>query len=211
MAGSFEIAKASYSSWIKAIERMLWVLAIFAGFSVFIFATPKQNGDAFLFDNSDLLALALGEQITDATFTGVTNGNDAFTVGAQSATPNGPRPTFISLEQPTTNIVLSSGQTVFGRSNEGTFDIEARRVTMSGASIITSSDGYRIDSGEIRLDFKSSELRAIDSVSVQAPYGQITADDLRMTGRQTADGQTKFKFEFDGGVRLTYQPGETGE
>jgi len=185
---------------------MLWVLAGFAFVSVFVFTTSKPDLDKFLLDNTDLLALALGEQITDPRFTGVTNTDDAFSIGAEAAVPNGPRPTRVDLVSPSTSIELNSGVFVFARSDEGAFDADDRTVSLSGGAIVTSTDGYRIDADRMTLNLEESRFSAENSISVQAQNSEIMAGSLVIERKETDSSKNYFVLRFSDGVRLTYSP-----
>ena len=191
---------------VKTIKRMLAVCAVFAFFSVFLFTNAKPSPKSYLVNNSDLLSLALGEQITDPTFTGVTNSNDAFSIGAEAAIPNGPRPSQVSLVSPSASIELSSGIFAFARSDNGNFDVEQRTVELSGGAIITSSDGYRIDADAMVLDLENSLFIGQNDVVLNSQSNTISADSFRMEPKSTDNLQKHFVFTFKNNVKLTYIP-----
>ncbi|MEM9716179.1 MAG: hypothetical protein AAF826_06630 [Pseudomonadota bacterium] len=185
---------------------MLWILAGFAAISVFIFTTTRQNGDSFLLDNRDLVTLALGEKITDPTFTGVTNDNDAFSIGAKSATPNGPRPTQIALEEPSTSIELNSGESILAEAQSGLFDLAERGIELSGNALVTSSTGYQITGGDIAIDFQSGGVSATGPLTLNAPFGEISAGAMELSSKTNTPSRRDFVLQFEGGVKLTYNP-----
>lgn len=211
MAYAKETFAKGYSATILMFERILWTCAGFLVATVFLFGTNRPSVEAFFLNNSDLVALALGEQIMDPTFTGVSNTDDAFTIGASAAIPNGPQPNRVWLEDPTTSLELNSGTLVFARSDEGTFDIESRTVSLSGNAIITSSDGYRIDSQNILLDVRETGLTAAGGIRVQLPEGQVAAERLMVTSRDDENDRQRFVLNFEGGVKMTIFGSQEGQ
>ena len=191
------------SATVKSIEIALWFGALLAVASIFVFGGSRSAVDTLFANNSDLLALAIGEQITDPTFTGVTNTDDAFTIGASSAVPDRPSPTRVTLHNPTTSVELASGIYVFARAERGAFDVEERFVSMNGEAIITSSNGYRIDSDTIRLDVRNAGLTAEDGVLVRTPQGEITAGALSVTSAEDEGSDTNFVLVFENDVKMT--------
>lgn len=198
--------RPKYTKRIKSLETLLWVLCGAAVICVFVLTTSKPSADRFLLNNSELMALALGEQITDPTFTGVTNGNDAFSVGAEAAIPDGARPTRVDLVSPSTSIEFNSGLSVFARADNGAFDIENRAVSLSGGAIITSTDGYRIDSQKMVLNLKETVFSASDGVMVQSGNTEITAQSVVIETNDQENFQKDFVLRFQNGVKFVHTP-----
>ena len=211
MSYATKTLRKGHTRFVKGIEILLWSGALIALASVFLVSSPKPDAKAFLLQNSDLLALALGEQITDPTFSGVTNSDDAFTIGARAATPDGPTPSEIELLSPTTTIEMSSGTLVFARSNSGKFLLDDREIVLNGNSIITSSDGYRIDGERIGLSLEESALTAQEGVTLSGPDGMITSDSLTITKSKGTAADEGYVLTFEGGVRLSVFGTQKGE
>lgn len=186
----------------------MWILSIFAAASVFIFSIQETNPNTFIFENSDLVALALGEQITDPTFTGVTDTDDAFSIGARSATPNGPRPTLIELDGPTTSVELASGDFLFARANGGSVDLESRTVELSGGATITTSNGYQISSNDLSLQFSKTAMSSNAPVEILTPFGSISAGRMTVTANSGQDPNNNLVIDFSDGVKVLFNSSE---
>lgn len=83
----------------------------------------------------------------------------------------------------------------------GSGGIAGAAITLDGGVRLTSSTGYRVETGSMTADTRAGVLKADRAVTADAPFGQLTAGGMRLA-RQDAG----HVLDFTGGVRLLYRP-----
>ncbi len=154
--------------------------------SFFLFSNARYD-DAVTFDGVDLSALGEGLKLTNPRFTGATAKGEPFTVTAEWALPDGPRPENVELSKVSGELNLIDGRYVELSALSGNLQPQANIVELSGSVSFTSSDGYELRASRARLEAARNMLTAEGPVKASGPLGRIEAGSLRVE-RRGADG-----------------------
>ena len=127
----------------------------------------------------DLTNLSDGLKLSNPRFTGETAKGEPFTLSAEWALPDGPRPTEVELNKVAGEIHLADGRMVEMHADKGVFWPKTDLVEVSGAVRVSRSDGYEITASTARVDASSGALSATGPVTATGPQGEITAGSLR--------------------------------
>ena len=80
-------------------------------------------------------------------------------------------------------------------------------IQLRGGVKMTTSSGWTVDADQIDAATDKSRIAADDGVEAQAPFGQITAQQMELKPQdENGDGTADAILNFSGGVRLIYQP-----
>lgn len=85
--------------------------------------------------------------------------------------------------------------------------VQGDTIQLRGGVQMTTSSGWTVDADQIDAATNRSQITANDGVEAQAPFGQITAQQMELKPKGEAgqdDGDAILNFS--GGVRLIYQP-----
>ena len=90
-------------------------------------------------------------------------------------------------------------------SNAGTTSDGAALIVLSGGVTLTTSQGYVLETPEIRASLDRSGLEAPSAVTATTPSGKLTSNSMTLS----QDNQTPntYLMVFKGDVRLVYLPG----
>ncbi len=171
---------------VRAAKIGLPLIAAAVLASFFLFSNARYD-DAVTFDGIDLSALGEGLKLTNPRFTGATSRGEPFTVTAEWALPDGPRPETVELSKVAGELNLIDGRFVVLSALSGVLQPQKNVVELSGSVSFTSSDGYELRASRARLEADRNQLTAEGPVKVTGPLGRIEAGSLRVE-RRGADG-----------------------
>ena len=189
-------------SWMK-VALPLGAVALLAA----LYLGARDGGDVSdVFTAEELARLGAGMRLENPRFAGVTDAGEPFTVRADWAVPDGAMPRVIDLERPRAEIGLKDGRTVTVVAAEGRLNRRRETATLTGGVTLETSDGYRIETARVRVDFAEKTARAPGAVTAEGPRGSIEAGSMRAEGgpEGLADGQ----IWFENRVRLVFIPRE---
>ncbi len=162
------------------------------------------EGGNLMFSPGDIDALGEGLRIANPIFTGTTEGNDAFRFTAALVVPDAAPPQKAAIETLAGTLDLKDGPEVSLEAANGNLDIPTKRLDLTGAVHISTSDGYSIRAPRVQVDLKAGTLAAEDAVETVGPAGRIDSGTLNVAPAGP-DGETR-RFSFGNGVRLVYDP-----
>jgi lipopolysaccharide export system protein LptC len=165
---------------------------------------PDDRIGGVVFSRGDVAALGSGLKVTNPIFTGTTEGNDRFRFTAAVIVPDAAPPKRAAITDLAGTLDLHEGPQVSLKASTGDLDIPTERLDLSGAVVITTSDGYRLESDRATLDLNAGTMIASDDVVGTGPLGRITSGTL-MVSPASETGEER-RFSFGDGVRLVYQP-----
>ena len=163
--------------WLK-IGLPATALAVFA--SLFVFSSARYS-DQISFEGVDISALEEGLKLIKPRFTGATNRGEPFSVTAEWALPDGPRPERVELNSVSGEINLVDGRVVSLSSSGGVLEPKANILTLTDDVRFASSDGYEITASRAQLDAENVVLTAQGEVVAEGALGRIRADRMRAT------------------------------
>lgn len=195
---------------IAKIALPLVALALLA--SLFIYSKTNAVRDGLIFADSELRRMASEAQITNPRFTGVTTAGDAFSVSATIATPDAPIPGRIDLTDPNTAISFASGVDLATSAKTGSLDIRTNIARLDGDVFLNTSNGYRIETDGIEMNFRTGNVESPDGVTASGPIGRIEAGgmQLRQDLDKNPDGDQSVLI-FKSGVKVVYTPPDPQE
>lgn len=167
---------------VQAAKIGLPLIAIGVVASFFVFSSARYD-DAVTFDGVDLSALGEGLKLTNPRFTGATAKGEPFTVTAEWALPDGPRPENVELSNVAGELNMIDGRFVELSALGGNLMPQANIVELSGSVAFMSSDGYELRASRARLEADRNLLTAEGPVTAKGPMGRIEAGSLRVERR----------------------------
>lgn len=85
--------------------------------------------------------------------------------------------------------------------------VQGDTIQLRGGVQMKTSSGWTVDADQIDAATDRSQITANDGVEAQAPFGQITAQQMELKPNgETAENDGDAILNFSGGVRLIYQP-----
>lgn len=163
---------------VLKIGLPLIALGVFASFFIF---NGARFDDRVSFDGVDVSSLDEGLRLTNPHFTGATKKGEPFTVTADWALPDGPRPEEVELSGVKGEIILEDGRELAVTAPGGMLVTETSHVSLNGGVTLVTSDGYTITSDTAALDPKAEKVEAGGGVTVEMAPGTITSENMRAT------------------------------
>ncbi len=202
----------NYSTRIRIIKIGFPVLAAILLVGVFVFTNSNPIRDGVIIPDRKLAELAVGQKITNPHYSGVTKSGDAFSISAESALPNAPKPTQIDLVKPRTTIGFSDGFEMQASSDIGQLNLDKQEASLTGSVLLETSDNYRATAKIVTMNFYTGNASSPGQVKANGPMGKITAGNMILTQnlhKNTFGGKTILSF--GNGVKLVYYPQNTAK
>ncbi len=194
----------------RAVRWMKIVLPVTALVLIgLIFMTGRERGAVIeVRSAADAAMLGAGLMLENPRFAGTTDDGDPFVVTARSALPDGAMPDRIDLDRPRGEVRLSDGNTVVVTSSDGQMLRASERLHLSGNVALETSNGYRATTETIEIDLSSKTAVVPGTIEANGPRGGIRADRLEV--ERTGERNRDVTLRFEGNVRVTFQPEDTG-
>ncbi|MFO1142365.1 MAG: hypothetical protein U1E59_08245 [Amaricoccus sp.] len=193
-----------WHSWIVSVLKIgLPLIALGLLAALFLVQTDDTIGGV-VFSQGDVDALGAGLKVSNPIFTGTTRGEDRFRFTAALVVPDAAPPQRAAITDLAGTVDLHDGPQITVKAATGDLDIPTQRLDMAGNVVITTSDGYALDSDRATLDLRVGAVVAGNKVVGSGPLGQITSGSLHVAPSD-AKGTAR-RFSFGDGVRLLYRP-----
>ncbi|HUF86366.1 MAG TPA: LPS export ABC transporter periplasmic protein LptC [Thermohalobaculum sp.] len=170
-----------------------------------IFLSARDRGDLTeIFTPEELARLGAGLRLDNPRFAGLTPKGEAYVVHADWALPDSAMPRVVTLERPRGEIELANGRTIAVAAAQGELDRREKSAVLEGEVTVEDSDGYRVETARVELDFDARTARAPGPVSARGPRGSVEAGSMRAEAGpgDLADGQ----IWFENRVRVVFIP-----
>ena len=187
-------------AWLKVILPLA-ALALLS--TLFLLARTVGPSAELPFADTDLQERIRNQQITDPTFAGATAGGDLIAFTAAVARPDPEGRSRLDADEVDARIDLKAGAAITFTADGGAFDDPGDRATLKGNVVITSSEGYRIETEELVSALRTVKAETPGTVRAEGPPGQFTAGKMVLTTQ--ADGSDA-QLVFTDGVKLIYDP-----
>ncbi len=190
---------------VRRPRRTFW-LAIVLGVVaclpfVLVFTRTGTNTPApLVLTDADQKSLTDGLRMVAPSFSGRTEDGEPYTVRADWALPNGPKPTRITLHRITATITTQDGREATLTSARGVFFPVLRRLRLTEGVVAFTSDGYRMETPTAFVDLETRVLETEKAIEAKGPLGSIRADTL-----EAVDGGERIVI-FRGNVRVVITP-----
>lgn len=190
--------------WRSRIVRWLRVILPLAALVIlsvlFLVARAPEPGGSIPYAEGRLEDLARRPGITAPEYSTVTPDGAAVTLSAAA----------VSTEDGSEGAGTARDLTLDWRGSDGMVlnatatgaELDGPRVELSGDVDLRLSSGWRLTAPRLVADTGTDELTAPETVSVTAPFGDLTAGAMRLA--RGADGRRVL--ELNRGVRLLYRP-----
>ena len=178
----------------------LAALALFA--TLFLIAKQIDPDAAVIGTNAE--DIAREARIGTPEFSGVTSDGTVVSMTAEAARPGQDDPGRITIEEIEAAFDIPDGSRIEATAGLAAVDGTARRIELSGGSLITTSTGYRIESQGLSADLAQTNIVSDGAVTADGPPGRIEAGSLAL--HQAEGDPSTYVLVFNGGVRLIYQP-----
>ncbi len=162
--------------------------------------TGTNTNEPLMLTEADQASLKDGLRMLSPSFSGRTEDNEPYTVRAEWALPNGPKPTRISLNQITATITTKDGREAIMTSRKGVFFPNTERLRLTEGVFARTSDGYTVQTPAALIDVKAMTLQTDGEIVAKGPSGSIRADSLE--AMDAADRIVIFR----GNVRVVFVP-----
>ena len=190
-------------TWMK-VALPLAALALIAA----IFFSARDRGElSDMFTAEELARLGAGLRLDNPRFAGVTEKGEPFVVRADWALPESAMARVVELENPRGEIELTDGRTLDVSAATGRLDRRRETATLAGGVTLETSDGWRIETGEVHVNFEARTARAPGPVMLEGPRGSVEAGGMRAASG--ADGIADGQIWFENRVRLVFIPRDT--
>ncbi len=176
--------------------------------SLFVVQNDDTLGGNVVFSPGDVEALGSGLRIDNPTFTGTTRSEDRFRFTAAVVEPDAAPPQRARIATLAGTLWLHNGPEVTVSAARGDLDIPTQRLDLSGQVVITTSNGYRMVTDKATVDLRAGAFVAGDEVVTTGPLGEITSGSLHVA--PAAESGEARRFSFSDGVRLVYDPPDSG-
>jgi len=185
-------------AWLKIALPML-ALAILS--TLFLVSHRIDPAQTIPYAEVDVEGLAREQRVGSPSYAGMTADGATVSFMADSARPalDGGRMTAV---KPRARIDLPTGRSITVAAAEGYLDRKDNQAGLSGGTVVTTSDGYRVKTDSATAWLDRTRLETAGAVQGRGPMGELTAG--RMVLSQDDGGSYLLRFE--GGVKLIYRP-----
>lgn len=191
-----------YSQWVGWLKIGLPLAALALLSTMFLFArAPGPQGDI---PYAEIEEIARDPRVAAPAFAGVTEDGAAVSLSAGAIRPVADAPDSLVVDTIQIDMTTTAAESLRVSAAAGAFDGRAQTATLTGLVRIDSSSGYFMETAGLTADLRAGTLQTDGALAVQAPFGELTAGGLQVTGGGAV-------LVFNGGVRLIYRPGTSGE
>ena len=167
----------------KRSRRTLWlsfILGLVAclPFVLVFTRTGVGSPEPLVLTDADQRSLTDGLRMVSPSFSGRTDDGEPYTVTADWALPNGPKPTRITLNRITATIVTKDGREAVVTAERGVFFPNRELLRLSEGVFATTSDGYRMQMSGAEIDLAARSLVSENAIEATGPRGSINSDTL---------------------------------
>lgn len=203
-----ETRKDTHSRVVRVLRWVLPLVALILLASIFVLSNSSKLQYGLILADSKLAELAVGQKITNPQFSGVTRGGDAFTIAAEWALPDAPKPERIELSKPRTTIDFESGRALEVAAGSGLLNLETSEATLADEVNVITSSGFVATSSSLLMNFRTGNLSSGGPVHADSPMGTIDAGSMTLTQDLDENPAGQAVLQFTKSVKLVYKPNE---
>ncbi len=202
---SMDVDSPSGPRRVRRPRRTLWLAALLGIFAclpfVLVFTRTGTNSpEPLVLTDADQRSLTDGLRMISPSFSGRTEDGEPYTVHADWALPNGPKPSRITLHRITATITTKDGRESILTSERGVFFPVRRELRLTKGVFARTSDGYTMKTPTAFLNLDTRVLETEKAIEAHGPGGSIRADTL-----EAVDGDERIVI-FRGNVRVVITP-----
>ncbi len=167
--------------------------------TLFLFARSSTPPDDIAM--AEIEAIAREQRLSAPEFSGLTDDGATVVISAQTAQPDTTRPDTVNISDIGLQMVTPEGVTITVNAVRGEVDGRAQIARFLGLARINTSNGYEMETNGLIAELGSGIITSDGLLEIRAPFGQITAGQVRFEVTSDAEGQ---RMLFTNGVRLLY-------
>ena len=190
-----------YSQMVGWAKIILPLCAIGLLSTLFLFARSSGEPDAIALARVE--AIAREQRLSAPEFSGLTDQGATLVISAKSAQPDTERPDTVSIDEIGLRLDTPEGIRISIMAVRGEIDGRAQVARFLGLARIETSNGYELETNGLIAELKTGVVTSEGLLEVRAPFGEISAGNVRFDVSPDADGQ---RMLFTNGVRLLYNP-----
>lgn len=189
--------------WLK-ILLPLAALAILS--TMFLVARTIDPSRAIPYAKVDVTSLARKPRITGPHYSSVTSDGSSLKITAAEARPEPKNPGHASATDVVATLTTPAGSSAVLKSQHGRIDMPGNLVIFDGKARVDTSGDYHVTAPHMQAALDKTRVEASGGVKATGPFGQITAERMKLTPDAAAPGS--YVLVFKGGVKLVYDPRE---
>ena len=138
----------------------------------------KKSEISFLLDKNKVDVAGERLKVQSAQYRGLDNQGRPFTIDADKALQATSAQPVVDIDGMAASIQLRDGPARI-QASKGRYDMDAQQVDVLGPILITASDGYRLETRDVKVDLNSHKLASDRGVAGRMPLGRFTADEMQ--------------------------------
>lgn len=190
-----------YSTTVAWTKVALPLIALALLSTLFLFSSRPDPEDALQLPDVDVDQLVREQRLSRPRFAGTLDDGREVSLIADTAAAATENPNTILLTRVEGRVALSEAGALTLTADAGDLDLGTQSVVLAGSVQAGTSDGFSLETENLRLGMDSMRLTAPGSVVLTGIGIRIEAGAMDATGLEDAAF-----LSFTGGVRLLYQP-----
>ncbi|MEM7240705.1 MAG: LPS export ABC transporter periplasmic protein LptC [Pseudomonadota bacterium] len=196
-----------HTSLVKIARIALPILAVLIISSLFLFEREDALRDDAFVVADQIKEAASDQRITNPKYSGLSREGDAFTITAEEAFPDGPRPNSIEMNAPVILIETKRGLAIETQAQKGRIDFQKRNAALNGYVNLVASNGLSANSDMVFFDFETGTIESPNKIKAKSSIGSIEAGNMKTAPSQNnLENTAENIIYFADGVRVIYQP-----
>ena len=187
------------------IKAMKLILPVGVGVMLaYLLLSPlsRKAEISFRLDKKEVEVAPERLRIQSAQYRGTDNRGRPFVIDTASAVQATSREPVVDIGDMAARIMLADGAAT-ARASRGRYDMEAQRVDVVGPILITTADGYKLETRDVAFDLNRQTLVGDKGVEGTMPLGRFTAQPMNVDlhdRRVSLSGRARLHIE-QGGIR----------
>jgi lipopolysaccharide export system protein LptC len=192
-----------YSRMVGLLKVLLPLLALAILSTLFLLSRVIDPEAVIPFANKEIQDRLRDQQVTGPIYYGTTADGDEISFAAEKLISLQGRTGANEAENIAVTMDLASGSNIILNAARGLLDISANRVDLEGDVVITTSDGYRIESDRLITRMSVLDVDSPGPVRAKGPIGTLDAGAMSLSAGK---GGTSAQLIFTNRVKLIYDP-----
>lgn len=178
-----------YSLLIRRLRLVLPLAALAIAAVVFTWGSMSETRIIPAIEDTALPKILGKNELLNPRFESTDEKNQPYTITAERAVQGEANDNLIILEKPVGDMLLSSGNRVALKADNGAFRQDTQRLFLRGHVRMLHDAGYEMETAQLQVDLAKSTAWSEDPVSGRGPAGTLEATGLQAS---TPDGHLIF-------------------
>ena len=179
-----------YSVFIRWMRLALPLVALMITAIVFTWSSMKDENIVPTKEQRAAQKAVGKNELLSPRFESMDNKKQPYTITAKRAVQGETDENLVMLEEPVADMMLSSGNWVALKAQQGSFWQNNQRLLLRGNVLLFHDRGYQMETAQLHIDLEKKSAWSEDSVYAQGPAGTLKATGLQANGD---DGHLVFK------------------